>query len=132
VGDVLLTPTAIYSPALHDLGHAGGVHAAAHITGGGFPDNVGRAVPDDLAAVIDLESWTPSPLFGWLHGLGVERRELLKTFNCGLGMVVVMDPAHAEKNLAVIKKADLAARVVGEVVKRGDGEAVRYRGELRI
>ena len=132
VGDVLLTPTAIYSPVLHDLGHAGGVHAAAHITGGGFPDNVGRAVPDDLAAVIDLESWTPSPLFGWLHGLGVERPELLKTFNCGLGMVVVMDPAHAEKNLAVIEKADLAARVVGEVVKRGDGEAVRYRGELRI
>ena len=132
VGDVLLTPTAIYSPVLHDLGHAGGVHAAAHITGGGFPDNVGRAVPDDLAAVIDLESWTPSPLFGWLHGLGVERPELLKTFNCGLGMVVVMDPAHAEKNLAVIEKADLAARVVGEVVRRGDGEAVRYRGELRI
>ncbi len=61
VGDVLLTPTAIYSPVLHDLGHAGGVHAAAHITGGGFPDNVGRAVPDELAAIIDLESWTPRP-----------------------------------------------------------------------
>jgi phosphoribosylformylglycinamidine cyclo-ligase len=132
VGDVLLTPTAIYSPVLRDLSEAGGVHAAAHITGGGFPDNVGRAVPDDLAAVIDLESWTPSPLFGWLHGLGVERSELLKTFNCGLGMVVVMDPEHAEKNLAVIEKADFAARVVGQVVERGGGEAVRYTGELRV
>ena len=59
VGDVLLTPTAIYSPVLHDLGHAGDVHAAAHVTGGGFPDNVGRAVPDDLAAEIDLGAWTP-------------------------------------------------------------------------
>ena len=93
---MLLTPTAIYSPVLRDLGHAGGVHAAAHITGGGFPDNVGRAVPDGLAALIDLESWTPSPLFDWLHGLGVDRPELLKTFNCGLGMVVVVDPSRAE------------------------------------
>ena len=129
---MLLTPTAIYSPVLHDLGHAGGVHAAAHITGGGFPDNVGRAVPDDLAAVLDLESWTPSPLFGWLHGLGVERKELLKTFNCGLGMVLAMDPDHVEKNLAVIEKAQFAAHVVGAVVARGRGKAVRYRGELRI
>ena len=132
VGDVLLTPTAIYSPVLHDLGHAGGVRAAAHITGGGFPDNVGRAVPDALAAVIDLESWTPSPLYGWLHGLGVERSELLKTFNCGLGMVVVMDPAHVEKNIAVIEKAEFSARAVGTVVRRGDGAAVRYTGELRV
>ena len=129
---MLLTPTAVYSPVLHDLGHAGGVHAAAHITGGGFPDNVGRAVPDDLAAVIDLESWTPSPLFGWLHGLGVRRPELLKTFNCGLGMVLAMDPAHAEKNLAVIEKADFAAASSDEVVPRGDGDAVRYVGELRV
>ncbi len=132
VGDVLLTPTAIYSPVLHDLGHSGGVHAAAHITGGGFPDNVGRALPDDLAAVIDLESWTPSPLFGWLHGLGVRRAELLKTFNCGLGMVLAMDPEHLQKNLAIIEKADFASRAVGEVVARGDGAAVRYRGELRV
>jgi len=132
VGDVLLTPTAIYSPVLHDLGHAGGVRAAAHITGGGFPDNVGRAVPDGLAAIIDLESWTPSPLFGWLHGLGVDGPELLKTFNCGLGMVIAMDPAHVEKNLAVIDKANVAGRVVGTVVARGDGDAVRYVGKLRI
>ena len=132
VGDVLLTPTAIYSPVLHDLGHAGGVHAAAHITGGGFPDNVGRAVPGGLAAVIDLESWTPSPLFGWLHGLGVQRAELLKTFNCGLGMVVVMDPEHAQKNMLILEKAGQACRAVGEVVPRGDGPAVRYRGELRL
>jgi phosphoribosylformylglycinamidine cyclo-ligase len=132
VGDVLLTPTAIYSPVLHDLGHAGGVHAAAHITGGGFPDNIGRAVPDGLAAVVDLESWTPSPLFGWLHGLGVSRSEMLRTFNCGLGMVVVMDPEHVRKNIAVIEKSGFAARPVGAVVRRGDGEAVRYTGALRL
>jgi phosphoribosylformylglycinamidine cyclo-ligase len=108
------------------------VHAAAHITGGGFPDNVGRAVPDHLAAVIDLETWTPSPLFGWLHGLGVPTPELLKTFNCGLGMVVAMDAAHVEDNLAIIAKAEFGARAVGTVVERGDGDAVRYLGELRV
>ena len=132
VGEVLLAPTIIYSPVLHDLGHAGGVHAAAHITGGGFPDNVGRAVPDDLAAEIDLGAWSAGPVFSWLHSLGVKPAEMLNTFNCGLGMVVAMDPAHVEKNLAVVQKGGLEAHVVGEVKPRGDGAAVRYRGELRL
>ena len=129
---MLLTPTAIYSPVLHDLGHAGGVHAAAHITGGGFPDNVGRAVPDGLAAVIDLESWTPSPVFEWLHALGVERAELLKTFNCGLGMVVVMDPAHVEKNLAVIEKAELTRASSARSSSAATAPRCATRGELRL
>jgi phosphoribosylformylglycinamidine cyclo-ligase len=132
VGDVLLTPTAIYSPVLHDLGHAGGVHAAAHITGGGFPDNVGRAVPDGLAAVLDLGSWQPNPVFAWLHGLGVSRRELLKTFNCGLGMVIAVDSARVAEALDVIARSGHEARLVGEVVPRGDGPAIRYRGELLL
>ena len=58
--------------------------------------------------------------------------ELLNTFNCGLGMVVVMAPEHVQKNLAVIEKGAHAARVVGEVISRGDGAAVRYRGELKL
>ncbi len=132
VGDVLLTPTAIYSPVLRDLGHAGGVHAAAHITGGGFPDNVGRVLPGDLGAVVDLESWTPGPLFDWIHSLGVRRAEMLRTFNCGLGMVLVMAPPHVDEGLAVIDRAGFSASVVGEVVRRDDGAAVRYRGELRV
>ena len=132
VGDVLLTPTAIYSPALHDLGHAGGVHAAAHITGGGFPDNVGRAVPGASAAQIDLGSWSPPPVYRWLHALGVSPAEMLNTFNCGLGMVLAVDVAHVQTHLASIEKSGLEACVVGEVVPRGDGPAVRYRGELRL
>ncbi len=132
VGDVLLTPTTIYSPVLHDLGHAGGVHAAAHITGGGFPDNVGRAVPERLSAVIDLESWRPNPVFSWLHSLGVSRGEMLKTFNCGLGMVLAVDGGHVTKALDVIATGGHQARVVGQVVPRGDGPAVRYRGDLAL
>ncbi|HOT24713.1 MAG TPA: phosphoribosylformylglycinamidine cyclo-ligase, partial [Thermoleophilia bacterium] len=132
VGDVLLTPTAIYSPVLHDLGHAGGVHAAAHVTGGGFPDNVGRAVPHGLAAEIDLGSWTPGPEFLWLHALGVAPDELLRTFNCGIGLVLVVAGDAVERLLDVIARGGHGARVIGAVVPRGEGAAVRYRGELRL
>jgi phosphoribosylformylglycinamidine cyclo-ligase len=132
VGDVLLEPTTIYSPMLHDLGHAGGVHAAAHITGGGFRDNVGRAVPEGAAAEIDLGSWTPGPVFRWVRGLGVPPDEMLATFNCGIGMVLVMDPRHVEKNLAIVANSSLTAGVIGSVVPRGDGNAVRFSGELRL
>ncbi len=132
VGDLLLVPTAIYSPVLHDLGHAGGVHAAAHVTGGGFPDNVGRAVPAELAAEIDLAAWSPGPVFSWLYSLGVGAEEMLNTFNCGIGMVVAMDPEHVGKNMAVIERCGVEARIVGRVIPRGDGPAVLYRGALRL
>ncbi|MEZ5125868.1 MAG: phosphoribosylformylglycinamidine cyclo-ligase [Thermoleophilia bacterium] len=132
VGDVLLTPTNIYSPVLHDLGHCGGVHAAAHITGGGFPDNIGRAVPDDLCAVLDLASWVPPRVYTWLHSLGVEPREMLNTFNCGLGMVVVVDPAYVERHLALLDGAGIGARAVGAVASRSGGSAVQYRRALQL
>jgi phosphoribosylformylglycinamidine cyclo-ligase len=132
IGDELLTPTAVYSPVLHDLGHACDVHAAAHVTGGGFPDNVSRALPKGLAAELDLSAWQPPPVFAWLHGLGVAHDELLRTFNCGLGMVVVMDAEHVAKNLTVIEKAGQTARVVGTVAPRDGGGAVRYRGALGL
>jgi phosphoribosylformylglycinamidine cyclo-ligase len=132
VGEMLLTPTAIYSPVLHDLGHGCEVHAAAHITGGGFPDNVGRAVAEGLGALIDLSSWTPPPVYPWLHSLGVSRHEMLRTFNCGLGMVVILPAGQTLKALDVIERGGFAARVVGEVVRRDGGDAVRYRGELAL
>jgi phosphoribosylformylglycinamidine cyclo-ligase len=132
VGEVLLTPTAIYSPVLHALGHAGGVHAAAHITGGGFPDNLGRAMPEESAAEIDLTSWTPGPIFRWLHNLGVTAKEMLNTFNCGIGMIVAVDPAQVDRILSVISEADHEAQVIGRVVPREDGPAVRYQGGLEL
>jgi phosphoribosylformylglycinamidine cyclo-ligase len=133
VGDVLLTPTTIYSPVLHDLGHACPVHAAAHITGGGFPDNVGRILPDGAAAVLDLAAWQPPPVFAWLHALGVAVDEMLTTFNCGLGMVLALPKASVPKALATIAQANLSATVVGEVVGLEKGaRLVRYKGDLRL
>ena len=132
VGDVLLVPTIIYSPVLHDLGHACEVHAAAHITGGGFPDNIGRVVPDGLAAEIDLGGWSPPAVFTWLHDLGVSHDEMLKTFNCGLGMVLALPVGELSKAQAVVSRAGLQAQVVGAIVPRDGGGAVRYTGKLAL
>ncbi len=130
IGEVLLTPTTIYSPALHDLGHACNVHAAAHITGGGFPDNISRALPDGLAAVLDLETWQMPDVFAWLREAGVADQDMLTTFNCGMGMAVILGQDELPKALDTIERGGHKAWVAGEVVARGDGEAVRFRGRL--
>jgi phosphoribosylformylglycinamidine cyclo-ligase len=130
VGQVLLTPTAIYSPALHDLGHACEVHAAAHITGGGFPDNVGRLLPDHLAAELDLGTWKLPAVFAWLREAGVADEEMLTTFNCGVGMVVALPSGQTLKALDVLQRAGHSAWIAGAVAARAGGAAVRYRGSL--
>lgn len=133
VGEELLRPTAIYSPALHDLGHACEVHAAAHITGGGFPDNVGRALPDGLAAVIDLSSWTPPGVFAWLASLGVAHDELLKTFNCGIGMAVLLPADQQLAALNALAPAGYPTQIIGRVVARpAETPTVRYEGRLAL
>jgi phosphoribosylformylglycinamidine cyclo-ligase len=132
VGDVILTPTTIYSPVLRDLGHACAVHAAAHITGGGFPDNVGRALRDDLAAEIDLTSWRPPAVFTWLHGLGVAHDDLLTTFNCGLGMVLILPADELNRAQDIVARAGLHAHVVGTVTPRTSGGPVHYTGKLAL
>jgi len=133
IGEVLLEPTVIYSVALHDLGHACDVHSAAHITGGGFPENVARALPDHLAAALDLEAWQPPAVFSWLHSLGVEHDELLQTFNCGIGMTVVLAAGDVPRATDVLERAGHRVRVIGEVTARAEGApAVSYKGRLAL
>jgi phosphoribosylformylglycinamidine cyclo-ligase len=133
VGDVLLTPTAIYSPVLHDLGHAGGVHAAAHITGGGFPDNIPRVLPAGTAVRIDLAAVPVLPVFGWLaRAGGVAEAEMLRTFNCGIGMVAIVEAGAAEAVLAAFAAAGEPALRLGAVEPLGEGPTVRYDGKLAL
>ena len=96
LAEAMLTPTRIYVRAVLALHRAGLVHAAAHITGGGLPGNLPRVLPPDTVAVLDDTGWIPPPVFAWLAKTGqVTAPEMLRVFNCGIGMVVVVKDADA-------------------------------------
>ncbi len=133
LGEVLLTPTRLYVKSALAAIKTGGVKGLAHITGGGITDNLPRALPDGLDADVDLASWNPSPVFGWLsRSAGIEPSEMLRTFNCGIGLIAVVEADRANDIIATfIQHGDMAARI-GTLVK-GDGEAkVRYHGALKL
>lgn len=128
LGEVLLTPTRLYvQPALAAV-RAGGVHALAHITGGGLTENLPRVLPDDLGADIDLGSWSLPPVFAWLVQTGgMAQAELLKTFNAGIGMVLVVDAARAEALAALLSEAGETVHRIGTVT---EAAGIRYTGAL--
>ena len=98
VAQALMEPTRIYVKSLLALHRAGLLKAAAHITGGGLPGNVPRVLPDNTRAVIDAARWTLPPVFAWLARTGdVAAEEMLRVFNCGLGMVAVVSDAAAAR-----------------------------------
>ncbi len=132
VGEALLAPTRIYvKPMLAAIRATGAVKALAHITGGGLTENVPRVLPDGTAAMVDLGAWQLPAVFGWLREAGgVAEGEMLRVLNCGIGMVVVVGKAEADGVLARLRGAGETAVVIGELVARGGGEPVRYRGRL--
>jgi phosphoribosylformylglycinamidine cyclo-ligase len=100
LGQALLEPTRIYVAAVLALHKAGLLRAAAHITGGGLPGNLPRVLPPDTAAVLDAASWTPPAVFGWLARTGgVPPAEMLRVFNCGIGMALVVSDATLATSL---------------------------------
>jgi len=128
LGGALLTPTRIYvRPVLAALPR---IKALAHITGGGLTENLPRVLPDQLAAEIDLAALTPQPVFGWLArqgGLG--EMEMLRTFNCGVGMAVISAADNAQKVMDALRAAGEAPYVIGQLVPRDDA-AVRLAGQI--
>lgn len=128
LGVGLLVPTRIYvRPALAALA-TGGLHALAHITGGGLTENLPRVLPKGLGAEIDLDAWELPPVFAWLREAGgVADAEMLKTFNCGIGLVAVVAPAAADAVAAAFLDAGDRVQRIG-VVAHGAG--VRYSGSL--
>ncbi len=131
LGAALLTPTRLYVKGALAAIAAGGVKGLAHITGGGITDNLPRALPDGLDAEVDLAAWAPLPVFGWLaNAAGIAQAEMLRTFNCGLGMIAVAAPEQAESVIAAFAQCGDKAMPIGALVP-GDGEAkVVYRGAL--
>ena len=116
LGAELLTPTRLYvRPALAAM-RAGGVKAFAHITGGGLVENLPRVLPEGLRAEIDLAAWSLPPLFAWLaEAGGIAEAEMLRTFNCGIGMVAVVAPDRAAPLAAVLEEGGIPVRVIGRV-----------------
>lgn len=129
LGQELLVPTRLYVVPVLQAIRAGGVHAAAHITGGGLTENLPRVLPKGLGAEVDLNSWSLPAVFDWLaEAGGISEAEMLKTFNSGIGMVLVVDPARAEAIEALLRAAGETVSRLGTVVP---GAGVRYSGQLR-
>ena len=123
----LLTPTRIYVKALLGLHRAGVLKAAAHITGGGLPGNLPRVLPPGLTAVIDAKAFPVPPVFGWLARAGdVATEEMLRVFNCGLGMVVVVAPEAAEKALSELVAAGETAWRIGRLEAGAGGVRIDH------
>src|SRR5947208_9768983 len=106
LGEAMLVPTRIYvRSCLAAIREAGGVRALAHITGGGFTENIPRALPDGLSVHIDLASVAVLPMFKWLAKTGgIAESEMLRTFNCGVGMIAIVEPAKADAVTAALKR----------------------------
>jgi len=135
LGEAMLAPTRIYvKSCLTALREASAVKAFAHITGGGFTENIPRALPDGLGVEIDLTRVPVLSVFKWLAQAGnVSEPEMLRTFNCGIGMVVIVDATQAEDVSAVLGRAGETVVSLGTVVPAMTGASrVRYRGRLAL
>jgi phosphoribosylaminoimidazole synthetase len=125
LGRVLLRPTRIYVKSLLPVIRRGLVKGMAHITGGGLPENVPRVLPKHLAARIDVRTWKLPPVFAWLRKAGpVVPTELARTFNCGIGMVLVVSKEHVDEVTQMLRKHGETVYILGELSKRQGDKAV--------
>jgi phosphoribosylformylglycinamidine cyclo-ligase len=124
--DVILEPTRIYVKPLLALMKAnpGMVKGMAHITGGGLLENLPRVIPEGLTAELRADAWTMPPLFQWLQGAGnIDAQEMYRTFNCGIGMCVVVSAADAASAAAALRAAGETVFELGTIRAQADGEA---------
>jgi phosphoribosylaminoimidazole synthetase len=133
LADALLEPTRIYvRPVLAAIRGTHGIKAIAHITGGGYPDNIPRVLTKDWAAELDLGAIDVPPVFEWLASAGgVVANEMMRTFNCGIGMIVVVAAGQAAQVAAVLQQEGETVTPIGRIVPRRD-ESVIYRGRIAL
>ena len=134
LGEALLTPTRLYvKPLLAALKATQAIKALAHITGGGFPDNIPRVLPEGVGVSIDLPAIPVLPVFKWLAAAGgVAEREMLRTFNCGIGMIVVASKDGADEAEAALRAAGEKPVRLGEAISASGEDRVVYRGRLDL
>ena len=128
LGEALLTPTKLYVKACMPLIKAGLVKAMAHITGGGITENLPRVLGDDVSAEVDLSSYELPPVFQWMSKAGnIHQEELIRTFNCGIGMVLVVDADKAQEVLSKLVLHGENPVKLGKLVRR-EKYPVHYKG----
>jgi len=135
LGDALLTPTRIYvKSCLAAIRETKSVKALAHITGGGFPDNIPRALPEGFGIHLDLARVPVLPVFRWLACVGnIAQSDMLRTFNCGIGMIAIVEPSKAEGVIATLNRNGERVTRLGTVVPtHGDNQRVTYSGQLDL
>jgi phosphoribosylformylglycinamidine cyclo-ligase len=128
-----LTPTRLYvKTLLAALKNSDAIKALAHITGGGFPDNIPRVLPKGVGVALDLTKIPVPPVFKWLASSGnVAEHEMLRTFNCGIGMIVIAARAHADEAEAALRAAGEDPVRIGEAID-AVADRVVYRGGLSL
>jgi phosphoribosylformylglycinamidine cyclo-ligase len=134
LGEALLTPTRLYvQSCLAAIRATGAVKALAHITGGGFVDNIPRVLPKGLSVALDLHRVRVLPVFKWLAATGgVSEREMLRTFNCGIGMIAVLDAEAAERACEAFAANGESVVRLGEVIAADGEPAAVFRGHLDL
>ena len=134
LGEALLAPTRIYvKPVLAALKATGGIKALAHITGGGFTDNIPRVLPKGMIARIDLSKVRVPPVFQWLARTGrIAEAEMLRTFNCGAGMIVIAAANEVGAIEAAFAKAGEKVARIGEIAAADGAPRVAYSGRLDL
>lgn len=122
LGEALLAPTTIYNRPLLDLQQAVAIKAMAHITGGGILENLPRVLPDGVGALVRRDTWALPPVFQWLQSGGnIEDTEMLRTFNCGVGMILVTSPTEAPMALEKLQEWHIDAWQIGEISEGARG-----------
>ena len=130
LGEALLEPTRIYVRSLvAALRETNGIKALAHITGGGFTENIPRVLPEGIGVTINLDAIDPPAVFGWLaENGGIDVQEMLRTFNCGVGMVVITSPDNAETVGGVLEREGETVTRIGQLKAKG---GLEYEGSLK-
>ena len=134
LGEAMLTPTRIYvASCLAAIRESGAVKALAHITGGGFPDNVPRVMPQGLGVELNLARIATPPVFRWLATAGgITEPEMLRTFNCGIGMIAIVESAAADAVTALLARHGEHVVRFGQVIEQPATGVVSYRGRLTV
>ena len=134
LGEAILTPTRIYVKAcLAAIRETNAVKGLAHITGGGFPDNIPRVLPRGLGARIDLTRVAVPAVFQWLASEGgIAESEMLRTFNCGIGMIVVASPEKTDAVVKAFTRAGETVVMLGDIISASGDTSVAYDGKLNL